>query len=90
MYAGGNLVNATMRATIYAPPSDDFPHIAVVFHTDGTILLARPFASAEDAGQYVTDVSSSLVAIGATYPDARADGDAAMAEPAREGELSLD
>jgi len=87
---GGNILSATMRATIYVPPSKEFPHLAVVFHTDGTILLARPFASAEEASQYVADVSSSLVAIGATYDDVKEAKDASTAEPASEGELSLD
>ena len=56
-------MSATMRATVYTSPGDEFPHIAVIFHTDGTILLARPFATADDAQRYLADVSSSLVAI---------------------------
>ena len=89
MHAGDDIMEATMRATIYAPPGDGFPHVAVVFHTDGTVLLARPFDSAEAAQQYITDVSSSLVAIGATYGDAPQEGEGSIAV-ANESELSLD
>lgn len=63
------LLAATMRATIYPPPSADFPHVAIVFHADGTILLARPFAKAAEAQHYITDISSSLVALSATYDE---------------------
>jgi hypothetical protein len=63
MHTQGAPMSATMRATVYPSPGDEFPHVAVVFHTDGTILLARPFATADDAQRYLSDVSSSLVAI---------------------------
>jgi hypothetical protein len=60
---GSNIVNLTMRATVYPPPGKEFPHVAIVFHTDGTILLARAFPTEEKAHQYIADVSGSLVAI---------------------------
>ena len=66
---GSKLVAATMRATVYPAPRADFPHVAVVFHADGTILLARPFTTAEEALRYLSDISSSLVALSATYDD---------------------
>jgi hypothetical protein len=66
---GNKLFSATMRAAVYPPPSEDLPHVAIVFHADGTILLARPFVKAEEAQRYITDISSSLVALSATYDD---------------------
>jgi len=69
MSSTGDNSPATMRATVYPPPGDDFPHVAVVFHTDGTILLARPFSSVEAAHRYIVDVSSSLVAVASSHDD---------------------
>ena len=78
----GNSSPGTMRATVYAPPSDDFPHVAVVFHTDGTILLARPFSSAEAARRYIVDVSSSLVAVASSHDELSAQRAAGSQEDA--------
>ena len=38
------------RGVVYEPPADDLPHIAVVFHGDGTVLPADAVAS-YDAGE---------------------------------------
>ena len=53
----------SMRAVVYPPPREGLPHIAVIFHTDGSIALTRLFVSAEDAHRYITDVASSLVTV---------------------------
>jgi len=68
MNSSGN-IPATMRAAVYTPPGDDFPYIAIVFHTDGTILLSRPFETSEAANKYILDVSSSLVAIASSHEE---------------------
>lgn len=53
----------SMRAVVYPPPSEGLPHLAVVFHTDGSIALTRPFLTAENAQRYIMDVESSVVTI---------------------------
>jgi len=53
----------TMRAVVYPPPRAGYPHVAVIFHTDGSIALTRPFVTADEARRYIADVSSSLVAV---------------------------
>ena len=54
---------ATMRGIIYSPPDAGFPYLAVIFHTDGTVMLARPFIAEDDAKQYITDVSGELIVV---------------------------
>jgi hypothetical protein len=38
------------RGVVYEPPADDLPHIAVVFHEDGSVLQAEAVPS-YDAGE---------------------------------------
>jgi len=52
-----------MRALVYAPPRGGYPFLAVIFHTDGSIALTRPFVTAEEARHYIVDISSSLVSV---------------------------
>lgn len=58
----------TMLAVVYPPPQAGLPHLAVIFHTDRTIALTKPFANAPDAQQYIMDVRSSLVTVESQLP----------------------
>jgi len=54
---------ATMRGVIYSPPDAGLPFLAVIFHTDGSVMLARPFIAEDDAKQYIVDVSGELIVV---------------------------
>lgn len=58
----------TMLAVVYPPPQGGLPYIAVIFHTDRTIALSKPFTNAADAQQYILDVRSSLVTAESQLP----------------------
>jgi len=46
----------TMRAIVHLPPVAGYPHSAVIFHTDGSIALTRPFSTADEARRYMRTV----------------------------------
>jgi len=52
-----------MRAIVYPPPKAGYPHVAVIFHTDGSIAMTRPFVSADEAHRYIMGVSSAMVTV---------------------------
>lgn len=50
-----------MRAIVYPPPASGYPFLVALFHSDGSIALAKPFQDAESAQRYVVDITSCLV-----------------------------
>ena len=52
-----------MRAIIYPPPEAGLPYLAIVFHTDGSVAMAKAFNARDGAERYLADLTSSLVAI---------------------------
>jgi hypothetical protein len=58
-----------MRAVIYPPPESGLPFVAIVFHTDGSVALAKPFSVRDGAERYLADLTSSLVAIDDSVSD---------------------
>jgi len=53
----------TMQGVVYSPPRVELPYLAVIFHTDGSVAMTRPFATLQDAHRYVMDIASSLVTV---------------------------
>jgi hypothetical protein len=52
-----------MHGAVYPPPRSGLPYLAVIFHSDGSVAMTRPFVSPEEAHSYVMDIASSLVTV---------------------------
>lgn len=53
-------MQATMTAAIYAPPTQPLPYILIVFHTDESILICKPFDTSEAAPACLLNMSETF------------------------------
>jgi len=51
---------AFITSVVYAPPTAELPHLAVVFHPDGEVLIARRVSSQEAGERLIRDVAQEF------------------------------
>jgi hypothetical protein len=51
---------ASFRGTVYDPPSDSFPTLAVVFAANGDVLLARCMDERQQAESFLAQVAAKM------------------------------
>ena len=49
-----------MRAVVYDPPLPAYPHIAVVFDTEGEVLVSRVVPSRDEGEAFLGQVMSAV------------------------------
>lgn len=49
-----------ISSIVYAPPTPEFPYLAVLFHPDGEVLAARPMISQEAGEQFIASVALEI------------------------------
>jgi hypothetical protein len=45
------------KAVVYAPPTTGFPHLAVLFWRDGSVLRAEPCSSIEEGEKLIAAIA---------------------------------
>jgi hypothetical protein len=52
----------SMRAVVYDPPLPSYPHLAVVFDTEGEVLVSKVVPSREEGEAFLGEVMSAIQA----------------------------
>ena len=61
MHRMAKSVKATKtKAVVYDPPARGFPHLAVLFWSDGSVLRAEPCASVKDGEKMITAIAKGF------------------------------